>query len=80
MQSQWRVSTTSSVLGLFNTVVELLAQRLGYKGEVHRASFIREVSEERDARSVLTMLAQVSWERDRQYRPVMPITPERQAV
>ncbi len=56
-------------------------QKLGQKGEVHRASFMREVGHERDARSVLTMLAQVSWERDRQYKPVMPVlTPESQAV
>ncbi len=118
----------------FDAVALSLLQRLGQKGEVHRASFIREVSDERDARSVLTMLAQVrlventisalprrhlqqpilfacvsaycievyvvicgsahvrahrlvfvaaqvSWERDRQYSPVMPIlTPESQAV
>ena len=56
-------------------------QKLGGKGEVHRASFMREVSHERDARSVLTMLAQVSWERDRKYSPKMPVlTPESQAV
>lgn len=56
-------------------------QKLGSKGEVHRASFMREVTHERDARSVLTMLAQVSWEKDRNYQPTMPIlTPESQAV
>lgn len=43
----------------FDAVALSLLQRLGQKGEVHRASFIREVSDERDARSVLTMLAQV---------------------
>ena len=35
-------------------------------------TFAREVTDERDALSTLTMLAQVAWERERNYIPVMP--------
>ncbi len=37
-----------------------------------RVPFPRPVQDERDARSALTMLAQVAWERERRYTPVMP--------
>jgi hypothetical protein len=40
--------------------------------QVVRVTFSREVSDERDAISTLTMLAQVAWERERNYIPVMP--------
>ena len=54
--------------------VSCVLQKLGEPGgEVHRAAFTREVTDERDARSVLTMLAQISWERERNYTPVMPV-------
>ena len=41
-------------------------------GFVIRVPFLRPVTEERDARSTLTMLAQVAWEKERSYTPVMP--------
>lgn len=41
-------------------------------GFVIRVPFLRPVSDERDARSTLTMLAQVAWEQERSYTPVMP--------
>lgn len=39
---------------------------------VCRVTFHRPVLEERDARSVLTLLAQVAWERERSYVPSVP--------
>ena len=39
---------------------------------VVRVQFHRPVTDYRDARSVLTLLAQVAWERDRQYIPAAP--------
>lgn len=37
---------------------------------VMRVMFPREVSEERDVKSALTMMAQVAWEKERTYVPV----------
>ena len=37
-----------------------------------RVPFLRPVTDERDARSTLTMLAQMAWESERSYIPVMP--------
>eukprot|EP00850_Spirogloea_muscicola_P009085 SM000050S17010 [mRNA] locus=s50:324007:325418:- [translate_table: standard] len=34
-----------------------------------RVPFMREVTDDRDARSVLTMMAQLAWEKERQYLP-----------
>lgn len=42
----------------------------GEKLETIRVAFDREVIDERDARSALTMIAQVSWEKDKPYNPV----------
>lgn len=39
---------------------------------IARVQFHRPVTDVRDARSVLTLLAQVAWERDRKYVPVPP--------
>lgn len=39
--------------------------------QVVRVTFAREVTDERDAQSTLTMLAQVAWERERNYIPIM---------
>ena len=39
--------------------------------QVVRVTFAREVTDERDALSTLTMLAQVAWERERNYIPIM---------
>ena len=39
---------------------------------VARVTFQRQVLDERDARSVLTLLAQVAWERERNYIPPVP--------
>ena len=44
--------------------------------QVVRVTFAREVTDERDARSTLTMLAQVAWERERSYIPVMSSVPD----
>lgn len=38
-----------------------------------RVPFPRAVHDEREARSALTMLAQVAWEHERRYAPVMPV-------
>jgi hypothetical protein len=50
-------------------------QVIGEKARVTRVPFYREVKDERDARSTLTMLAQLAWERERNYVPVMPQLP-----
>ena len=42
----------------------------GEKLETIRVAFDRDVVDERDARSALTMIAQVSWEKDKPYNPV----------
>ena len=44
----------------------------GKPESVVRVQFHRAVSDYRDARSVLTLLAQVAWERDREYNPAPP--------
>ena len=44
--------------------------------QVVRVTFAREVVDERDARSTLTMLAQLAWERERNYVPVVPQIPD----
>ena len=44
--------------------------------QVVRVTFAREVSDERDARSTLTMLAQLAWEQERNYLPVIPTLPD----
>jgi hypothetical protein len=50
--------------------VYLYVQRLGQAGEVVRVAFLRPVTDERDARSSLTLMAQLAWERERSYVPV----------
>ena len=42
---------------------------------VSRVTFHRPVLDERDARSMLTLLAQVAWERERNYIPSVPSNP-----
>ena len=39
-------------------------------------TFAREVTDERDAQSRVTMLAQVAWEKDRNYIPIMTTVPD----
>jgi hypothetical protein len=46
------------------------------RAQVVRVTFAREVADERDARSTLTMLAQLAWERERNYVPVIPQIPD----
>ncbi|KAK9806842.1 hypothetical protein WJX72_004618 [[Myrmecia] bisecta] len=46
------------------------------EGRVIRVQFQRAVQDERDARSVLTMLGQLAWERERNYTPQMPQMPD----
>ena len=49
---------------------------LEYGGvQVIRVTFAREVTDERDAQSTLTMLAQVAWEKERNYIPIMAAGP-----
>ena len=55
--------------------VYLYVQRLGQAGEVVRVAFLRPVADERDARSSLTLMAQLAWERERSYVPVPPLPP-----
>lgn len=43
--------------------------------QVIRVTFAREVTDERDAQSTLTMLAQVAWEKERNYIPIMAAGP-----
>ncbi len=50
--------------------------KLPILAQVVRVTFAREVTDERDARSTLTMLAQVAWERERNYIPVMSSVPD----
>ena len=50
--------------------VYLYVQRLGQAGEVVRVAFLRPVIDERHARSSLTLMAQLAWERERSYVPV----------
>lgn len=38
-----------------------------------RVPFARPVDDERDARSALTMMAQMAWEIERPYQPVAPV-------
>eukprot|EP00884_Botryococcus_braunii_P008258 jgi/Botrbrau1/17433/Bobra.0054s0025.1 len=45
-------------------------------GQVFRVGFQREVDNERDVRSTITMLAQHAWEKERTYIPIMPPTPD----
>lgn len=47
-----------------------------HRAQVVRVTFAREVVDERDARSTLTMLAQLAWERERNYVPVVPQIPD----
>ena len=44
--------------------------------QVVRVTFAREVTDERDAQSTLTMLAQVAWEKERNYIPIMSTVPD----
>ena len=44
--------------------------------QVVRVTFAREVTDERDAQSTLTMLAQVAWEKERNYIPIMATVPD----
>ncbi|GLI59361.1 hypothetical protein VaNZ11_001125 [Volvox africanus] len=44
----------------------------GKEPEVVRVPFYRPVLDERDARSVITMAAQIAWERERSYNPPLP--------
>lgn len=48
------------------------AKLIRQDGLVIRVPFLRPVTDERDARSTLTMLAQMAWESERSYIPVMP--------
>lgn len=43
--------------------------------EVVRVGFDRDIVDERDARSALTMMAQIAWESDRPYTPQPVVTP-----
>ena len=56
--------------------VKLSSLVMPYRAQVVRVTFAREVVDERDARSTLTMLAQLAWERERNYVPVVPQLPD----
>lgn len=44
----------------------------GRESSVVRVPFYRAIIDERDARSVLTMAAQLAWEKERNYTPQLP--------
>ena len=50
----------------------LAAEKYGSERKIYRVRFQRPVIDERDARSVLTMLAQFAWEEERHYSPPIP--------
>lgn len=50
----------------------IFVKPLGEAGKAVRVPFTRPVRDERDARSMLTLMAQQSWELERQYAPIMP--------
>ncbi len=45
---------------------------IGQEPTIIRVPFYRPVLDERDARSVITMSAQIAWEDDRKYVPSLP--------
>eukprot|EP00877_Chromochloris_zofingiensis_P006534 jgi/Chrzof1/2133/Cz11g03230.t1_PGR7[v5.2] len=45
---------------------------LGREPQIVRVPFMRPVIDDRDARSVITMAAQLAWEKDRSYTPPLP--------
>ncbi len=47
-------------------------EQFGYEVSIHLVPFQRAVKDERDARSVLTLLAQFAWEEERHYSPPIP--------
>ena len=47
-------------------------ETFGCEPEILRVPFQRQVLDERDARSVLTLLAQFAWEEERHYSPPIP--------
>ena len=50
----------------------LAVEKFGFELEICRVPFQRPVLDERDARSVLTLLAQFAWEEERHYSPPIP--------
>lgn len=48
------------------------AELAGAAPQVVRIPFYRPVLDERDARSVITMAAQIAWESERNYTPPLP--------
>lgn len=48
------------------------ASSLDTERRIHRVAFHRAVLDERDARSMLTMMAQYAWEQERDYQPPIP--------
>ena len=67
---QWKLTSVSPAAGVDRLGIYLYVQQLGQSGEVRRVSFVRPVADERDARSTLTLMAQVAWEGERNYVPV----------
>lgn len=59
-----------------DSIVSIASQKMRLHAQVVRVTFAREVVDERDARSTLTMLAQLAWERERNYVPVVPQIPD----
>ena len=48
------------------------AEKYGSERKIYRVRFQRPVMDHRDARSVLTLLAQYAWEQERNYSPPIP--------
>ncbi|CAL5223301.1 g5792 [Coccomyxa viridis] len=67
----------AQLLWLDRLGIYLFAATVGGPGaQVVRVTFAREVTDERDAQSTLTMLAQVAWEKERNYIPIMSTVPD----
>lgn len=49
-----------------------VVENFGCEPQICRVAFQRPILDERDARSVLTLLAQYAWEEERHYSPPIP--------
>ena len=62
----------AELLWVDQTGAYVACERYGREYEVMRVTFQRPILDDRDARSVLTMLAQFAWEEERHYTPPIP--------
>ena len=62
----------AELLWVDRTGAYVACERYNHEHEILRVTFQRPIMDERDARSVLTMLAQFAWEEERHYSPPIP--------